>query len=83
MEKQIKVAAKLYQCRDTAKRFFAAEYQEKLKPYTRLIQQVMAANKEDELKAAMRIVKLETIADNGMAQILTFAAAVELVEPSA
>lgn len=83
MKKQIKMAAKLYECRDTAKWFFAAEYQEKLKPYTRLIQQVMEANKEDELKAAMRIVKLERVKDNGMAQMLTFAATVELIEQGA
>jgi len=82
MEKQIKMAAKLYEMRDTAKRFFGPEYLDKLKPYSDLLKKVMEANKEDELKAAMRLVQIESFADNGMAQLMVFAAAVELVEPS-
>ena len=44
MEQQIKMAAKLYKCRDTAKSFFRDKYAENLKPYKDLIQAVMKAN---------------------------------------
>jgi len=82
METQIKIAAKLYECRDTAKRFFREEYAEKLKPYIAIIKAVMKANELDELGAILRISKTETYQENGMGQMMFMAAAVELMEPS-
>lgn len=82
METQIKIAAKLYECRDTAKRFFREEYAEKLKPYIAIIKAVMKANQLDELGAILRISKTETYQENGMAQMMFMAAAVEMMEPS-
>jgi len=82
MEKQIKIAAKLYECRDTAKRFFREEYAEKLKPYISIIKAVMKANELDELQAILKISQTETYQENGMTQMLFMAAAVELMEPS-
>jgi len=81
MEKQIKIAEKLYECRDTARRFFRDEYKAKLEPYTSLIKQVMKANNEGELEALLRISKTNTFQDNAFGQMLFFAAAVELIEP--
>lgn len=82
-EKEIKMAAKLYECRDTAKRFFRDEYAEKLKPYTHIIKQVMAANKIDVIPALLKVAQTQTYQENAMGQMLFMAATVELIEPSA
>lgn len=82
-EKQIKMAAKLYECRDTAKRFFKDEYPEKLKPYTHIIKAVMAANNIDVIPALLKVAQTDTYQENAMGQMLFMAATVELIEPSA
>lgn len=81
METQIKIAAKLYECRDTAKRFFREEYAEKLKPYINLIKAVMERNELDVLPAVLKITS-ETVNDNGFGTMMFMAGAVELMEPS-
>lgn len=82
MEKEIKIAAKLYQCRDTAKRFFKEEYKEKLKPYTRVLEAMKKIINSDTLPALLECLKLKLIDDNGMGQMMFMAAAVEMIEPS-
>lgn len=82
MEQPIKIAAKLYECRDTAKRFFRCEYQEKVEPYKRLITAVMKANELSEIKALLKISETDTYQDNAMGQMMFMAAVVELIEPS-
>jgi len=69
MENPIKMAARLYQCRDTAKRFFRDEYQEKLKPYTHILSAVMKANNLDEIPALLKISETHTYQDNAMGQM--------------
>lgn len=81
-EKEVKMAAKLYECRDTAKAFFREEYQEKLKPYLHILEQVMAANKLDVIPALLKISEAQHYQENGMAQMMYMAAVVELIEPS-
>lgn len=76
------MAARLYECRDTAKRFFREEYKAKLELYTYLIQAVMKANNVDEMSALLIISKTETYQEEPMRQILFMAAVVELIEPS-
>ena len=79
---QVQTAAKLYECRDTAKRFFRDNYAEKLEPYKDLIQAVMKANDLEEIPALLKISKTHTYQDNPMAQMMFMAATVELIEPS-
>ena len=79
---KVQMAAKLYECRDTAKRFFREEYAEKLKPYTHIIQAVMKANNLEVIPALLKISETETYSGNGMTQMLFMAATVELIEPS-
>jgi len=81
-EQLIKISAKLYQCRDTARRFFREEYKEKIEPYIGLIKTVSRENNIDTLNAVIKIALLDSMQDNGMAQMLLFAAAVEIIEPS-
>lgn len=82
MEKEIKIAAKLYECRDAAKGFFRGEYKEKLEPYKRLITAVMKANELSEIPALLKISQTYTYQDNAMGQMMFMAAVVELIEPS-
>lgn len=82
MEKEIKMAAKLYECRDTAKSFFKEKFKEKLQPYTHIIQEVMKANNLEEIPALLKISKAQHYQENGFAQMMYMAAVVELIEPS-
>jgi len=82
MEKEIKLASKLYKCRDTAKKFFRDEYSKKLESYTFLLETVMKDHNLDAIPALLRISELEAYKENGMAQMMFMAATVELIEPS-
>ena len=85
MEKQIKMAAKLYECRDTAKSFAKMnneDFKEMLKPYTDIITKVMQANNLKHIPALLKISETKTYQESGMAQMLFMAALTELMEPS-
>mgnify|MGYP006921373652 CR=1 FL=1 len=82
MEREIKIAAKLYECRDTAKIFFKERYKDKLEPYTHILKEVMKANSLKEIPALLLISKTNHYQENGMAQMMYMAAVVELIEPS-
>lgn len=82
-EQQIKMASKLYECRDTAKAFFKEQYKEKLLPYTHVLKEVMKSNNLTEISALLKISKTNHYQENGMAQMMYMAAVVELIEPSA
>ena len=82
MEKQIKIAAKLYECRDTAKRLFKDDYFERIEPYKKLIQAVMKANNIGEIPALLKISQTETYQENEVGQMMFIAAVTELMEPS-
>lgn len=79
---EIELAQKMKKCRDTAKRFFAAEFPEKLKPYTEIIKGVMKSESIDEIPALLEISKTETYQNDGMMQMMFLAATVELIEPA-
>jgi hypothetical protein len=80
MEKEIKIAAKLYQCRDTAKRFLKDDYENHLKPYKHLICEVEKVSHKPILECLIDCLNMESIKDNGFAMIWFNAAAVELIE---
>lgn len=82
MEQQIKIAAKLYQCRDTAKRFYRDEFKDKVEPYKECIRKYMAESGKDELLSAMDICEIDEMKEKGFAIIMFMAAATELIEPS-
>lgn len=83
MEKEIKIAAKLHECRDTAKAFFKEQYKESLQPYTHILKEVMKANNLKAIPALLKISNTQHYQENGMAQMMYMAAVVELIEPSA
>lgn len=79
---QVQIAATLYDCRDTAKRFFREEYKSKLEPYTEIVKKVMKSNNVDEIPALLIISKTETFKENPIGKILFMSAVVELIDPS-
>jgi len=79
---KVQMAAKLYECRDTAKSFYRNEYKTKLQPYIRIVKEVMKANNLDSIPALLLISKTETYQESGMTQMLFMAAVVEIIEPS-
>jgi hypothetical protein len=82
MEELIKLAAKFYRCRDTAKRFYKEEFEEKILPYKQVVSGVAKEKNITELVAVMKICDDDVIKNNGWAIMLLMAAAVELIEPS-
>lgn len=83
MEQQIKMTAKLYQCRDTAKRFFRDEYEAKLKPYKNIIESHQKKFNLEVLPSVLELCSFESVRDDGVMTMLFMAAAVEMLEPSA
>lgn len=82
MEKEIKMAANLYECRDSAKYLFKENYKEKLQPYLDLLKKVMQANNLEPIPALLKISETQTYQENGMAQMMFMTAVVETIEPS-
>ena len=78
---QIQMAAKLYECRDTAKGFYRDEYEAKLKPYRNIIEAHQKKFNLEVLPSVLELCSFESVRDNGMATMLFMAAAVEIIEP--
>ena len=79
MQQQIEIAAKLYKCRDSARFLLGERYTEKMTDYGTAIKRAAIKMHCSHLKAAMAMAERT---DDGMLQMLIFAAAVELAEPS-
>lgn len=85
MEEQIKMAAKLYECRDSAKslaKMQNKDYKQMLEPYTVIIDKVMKANKLDHIPALLKISETQTYQESAVTQLMFMAALVEMIEPS-
>lgn len=85
MQKQIKMAAKLYECRDSAKslaKMQNKDYKQMLEPYTEIIDKVMKANKLDHIPALLRISQTQIYQESAVTQLMFMAALVEMIEPS-
>lgn len=81
-EQQIKVAAKLYECRDTAKKLYGTEYKFKIKWYIDALNSYAKYKGLDTIPAAIDYCSDPQASVNGMAVMLFMAAAVEIIEPS-
>lgn len=80
MEQQIKLAAKLYRCRDSTKGLFGDEYRSKIEPYVTTLNEYAERKELDIFKAVLEICDMPGISGNGMLCILFMAAAVEILE---
>lgn len=82
MEKQIKIAEKLYRYRDTAKKFLGKEYPHKIKNFMDVISGYQKDHGLDVLQSVLAICSDPDIAEEEVTIVLFFAAAVEIIEPS-
>lgn len=80
MEKQIQVAAKMYNCRTAAKKLLAENYTEKISFYKTVLRGTMRNKNMNEVEAAYDLCKDEQVQANGMAVLLFMAAAVDISE---
>ncbi len=84
MEKSISLAAKLYNCRDTAKKLYGDEYKSKMLEWQHFIKDARSKHKlKDDLAGAMKLIEdCVGIDGSGSATMNILAAYVELIEPS-
>lgn len=81
-EQQVKMAAKLYQCRDAAKKLYGKEYKAELKWYISRIYEYQKQQKVETLPAVLAICGLPLVKENASTTMMFMAAAVEIIEPS-
>jgi hypothetical protein len=79
---RIQIASKLYECRDTAKRFYGAEYKERIDEYKLILRKVMEEKDLEVIQSLIKISKTSTYQNSGITQMLFMAAVVEIIEPS-
>lgn len=80
MANAIQIAARLYECRDTAKRIHGAAYHSRISQYATVVKAVSESENIGILDAAKQIADADEV--EGITAIMVFAAAVEIVEPS-
>lgn len=82
VENAVRIAARLYDTRDTMRRFYGDKYPQEGEFYKRHIKIRMGACEEDALTASMALIKkLQTnVEGSGMAQALLMSAYVEISE---
>jgi hypothetical protein len=81
-EQLIKTTAKLYQMRDTARRFFKDEWPAKQREWIPIIEAAMRQDGVGELEAAINICKVLSDADQGFSIIIVMGTVCEMIEPS-
>lgn len=85
-EKRIKLAAQLYEARDTARTLFAERYEERLAPYRKVVRAVADAEHDgNEIPAVTAVAKKLNAdptfsGDPGVTLMMLMAAAVEEIE---
>lgn len=79
-QKQIQMAAKLYEIRDAAKSILGANFNTRMAEIGKILKDKAAIDKSDVLQAAIKPCKDHQF--EGMNVIIITAAAVELTEPS-
>jgi hypothetical protein len=77
-EAAVKIAAKLYECRDAAKSLLGAHYARDMELWARAIRGVATAEKDTEVAAATKMAREA----DGFGAIVILAAYVEMTEPS-
>lgn len=78
-EHVVKMAAKLYECRDAARSILGEKYPERMMEYGDLVRRLAAADGCGEIDAGTRLAKS---AGNAIQVMLVMAATVEIIEPS-
>lgn len=79
-EKQVKMAADLYNMRDKARRLLGDEYKPHMAELGKILTMTAQRDKKDPLAVAIEVAKRRNLV--GMDLMLVMAAAVELAEPT-
>ena len=80
LETAIELTQKLRKYRFTAMNFFRENYQERVKPYSHIIQEVMKANNMEAIPALLKVAKTGTFKEAGpMSMVLFFAGTCEVI----
>lgn len=79
-EQQIRIASKLYECRDAARTLLGERYKGRMAELGAVLTRIAEGRKVSVLRAAQDAAK--AVVGDGMTQIQILAAAVELVEPT-
>lgn len=79
-EQAVKTTARLYECRDTARRPLGDKYHERMDEYARIVRAVAKRDNCNDIFAVATVIK-ETAAQ-GMDVLMMIAAVVEMTEPS-
>ncbi|MGL4649485.1 MAG: hypothetical protein ACRC1H_08745 [Caldilineaceae bacterium] len=79
-EKQVKMAAQLYDMRDKARRLMGDRYSAHMAELGKILKMTAARDKKEPLAVAIEVAKKRGLI--GMDLMLVMAAAVELAEPS-
>lgn len=80
MQKVIQLAAKLYECRDTAKTFLGDGYSERMREYGEIVSAVSNQKRISIIQAAIELAQDHQA--SGYEKIQILASAVEIIEPS-
>lgn len=81
MANAVQIAAQLYDCRDTAKRFLGDDFGRRMQEYGDMVRGV-AAHKCCGILEAGKILADPEVSGGGITAILVLAATVEIIEPS-
>lgn len=82
-ELNVKVAAKMYKCRDTARSLYKERFPEKMTEYQGYIKGYMSAHGGDEINAVIKLAaKVKGDSCEGAVIMLLTAAVTEILEPS-
>lgn len=79
-EQQIRIASKLYECRDAARTLLGDNYRPRMDELGTVLNRIAEVRKVGVLEAAQDAVK--AVVGDGMTQLQILAAAVELIEPT-
>lgn len=81
MNNSIQIAARLYECRDTAKRLLGEKFTSRMQEYGDMVKKLAGAKGIDILMAG-KILADPDVSGGGITSVLVLAATVELIEPS-
>lgn len=77
---QIKIAAKMYKCQETAQKLYREEYDQKVSFYINYVKKFAETTGLGILESILKICEDDEIRNNGMAVMLLMAAGVEILD---
>lgn len=79
-EQHVAMAAKMYECRDTARRLLGDKFHQRMDEYARVVRAVAKRDNCNDIVAGATVIKEAGL--QGIGSLLLMAAVVEMTEPS-